>query len=114
MLLAADLERGNAFLHEKQITEFESYAYSITDAGRWKFEAASGNDDEVSAMLLAHWGVVNEGVPDMHLLSAGSFASNEYDHGEDYEDEVVDAVVVGENYTLEPPSVRQLLERGWG
>jgi hypothetical protein len=111
MLLAADLERGNAFLNEHQVREFESYAYSITEAGRWKFEAASGHDDEVSAMLLAHWGVVNEGVPDVHMLSFGNSPSD-YDDSDEYED-IVDAEVVESTYSIEPPSIRQLLSRGF-
>lgn len=71
MLLAADLERGGAYIIDKQREEFESYGYTISETtGRWKFEAASGHDDEVSAALLAHWGVVQIGVPDVSLLSS--------------------------------------------
>lgn len=69
MLLAADLERGNAFICDKQVREFESYSYVINEnTGRWKFEAGTGHDDEVSAMLMAHWGVVNMGIPDVKMI----------------------------------------------
>lgn len=108
MLLAADIERQQAFLHEDQLSEFDSYSYEITDAGRWKYEAASGHDDEVSAMLLAHWGVVNEGVPDIKMLTAAS-GSGEDEWGSNGE-EVIDGEVVEETY--QPMSTRQLLA-GW-
>jgi hypothetical protein len=117
MLLAADLERGNAFVHNDQLREFESYSYNITDAGRWKFEAASGHDDEVSAALLAHWGIVNEGVPDIKLLTVGG-ESQEHDEsdlwGYDAEAES-DWADDGEAETvsLEPPTTAQLLQGGW-
>lgn len=111
MLLAADLERGNAFVHNDQIREFESYAYEITDAGRWKFEAASGHDDEVSAMLLAHWGVVNEGVPDVSLLSAGDISDNDFVEGSvESEEEVGDGVVA--THVVELPSLKDLVLYG--
>jgi hypothetical protein len=112
MLLAADIERGQAFLHEKQLNEFDSYSYEITDAGRWKYEAASGHDDEVSAMLLAHWGVVNEGIPDIRMITMGPASSDgsESDYWGDDEG-VVDGQIVEE--TVEPPTHRQLLTAGW-
>lgn len=67
-LLGADLEHGRAFILEEQVPEFESYEYEITPAGRYKFEAASGHDDEVSAELLKHWGLVHEGPPDARIV----------------------------------------------
>jgi len=72
-LLSADLERGEAFICPDQVREFEAYTYVISETtGRWKFEAGTGHDDEVSAMLLAHWGIVNMGVPDVKMISMGS------------------------------------------
>lgn len=68
--LAADMEKGEAHILDEQLREFESYEYSVTDAGRYKFEAASGHDDEVSAKLLEHWGAVFEGPPDVTTVSA--------------------------------------------
>lgn len=113
MLLAADLERGDAFIHDDQRTEFESYAYEITPAGRWKYEAASGHDDEVSAMLLAHWGVVNEGVPNLQVIGSGSFIGD---------DDVIEGTVASEELidegeitqrALDLPSERNLLIHGF-
>lgn len=113
MLLAADLERGNAYVHNDQLREFESYAYSITDAGRWKFEAASGHDDEVSAALLAHWGIVNEGVPDIQMLTVGigdaEDTSDPWSENEDW----IDGEVVEETVTFSPPSAQKLLAGHW-
>lgn len=111
MLLAADLERGQAFIHTEQEREFEGYGYQITEAGRWKFEALHGHDDEVSAALLAHWGTVNEGVPNATLLSSADSVEepDEEDPWADYDEvEEVEGEVV---YT--PPSARELLIRGW-
>lgn len=59
-LLAANIEQGEAFVLEDALDEFESYEYQITDAGRWKFEAATGHDDKVDAKLLENWAVVHE------------------------------------------------------
>lgn len=123
MLLSADLERGNAFLHNEQLREFESYSYEITDAGRWKFEAASGHDDEVSAALLAHWGIVNEGVPDVHMLTAGSIGDSDVIDSWATEEEVFDGTyhdaepvgrdgVVTER-VVELPTTNQLLVNGY-
>lgn len=87
-LLAADMEQRRAFIIEEQRPEFESYEYSITPAGRYKFEAATGHDDEVSAALLRHWGMVHEGPPTITTFAM---------HGEgndDAEDEVPVAEVV--------------------
>lgn len=69
-LLAADLEQGKAFILPEQVTEFESYEFTISDAGKYKFEASVGHDDEVSAKLLEHWGIYHEGPPDVHTLTA--------------------------------------------
>lgn len=68
-LLAADLERGRAHILEDQIQEFETYEYEITETGKYKFEAASGHDDEVSAALLAHWGLEHEGAPEVQVMT---------------------------------------------
>lgn len=121
MLLAADLERGNAFLHDEQLREFESYAYEITEAGRWKFEAASGHDDEVSAMLLAHWGIVNEGVPDIKLLTSSGVGDDGYDIEGTVAEEMIDAdeTLVDDGHAqitehaVSLPDRRELLVKGW-
>lgn len=67
-LLAADLERGDAHILDEQVPEFESYEYEITDAGRYKFQARTGHDDEVSAKLLEHWGIVHEAPPTVRVI----------------------------------------------
>ena len=84
-LLASDMEQGRAFIGDNEfaVSEFEHYAYTITAAGRWRYEAARGHDDEVSAMLLAHWGVVHEGPPNVQTLTVdedwdASSASDDY------------------------------------
>ena len=68
-LLAADIEQGRAFITEDERDEFESYEYNITTAGRYKFEAAVGHDDKVSAKLMQNWGVVHEGAPGIHVYT---------------------------------------------
>lgn len=78
MLLAADLERGLAFILEEQRNEFNTYRYEVTESGRFKYSAPdNGHDDEVSAKLLEHWGVVHGGVGDVRLLG---MSEGEEDH----------------------------------
>jgi hypothetical protein len=63
-LLSADLQQGGAFILEAQRHEFEAYEYEITKAGNFIYSAPEGgHDDEVSAKLLEHWGIVHEGGP---------------------------------------------------
>lgn len=64
-LLASDVEHGRAHIYAPQVPEFEAYEYEITPNGRYKFEAVTGHDDEVSATLLENWGHVHEGPPDV-------------------------------------------------
>lgn len=112
MLLAADLERGHAFLHEDQRNEFEGYTYTISEAtGRFKYEAGSGHDDEVSAMLLAHWGIVNAGVPNVEMLtSSGPLMLGS---GGERDEEFIDGSYEEEVVELSTPSPQQLLQNGW-
>lgn len=69
-LLASDLGQGQAHILEEQLPEFQHYEYEITPAGRYKFEASQGHDDEVSAKLLEHWGIVHHGAPSFTILDA--------------------------------------------
>lgn len=69
-LLAAGLEQNRAHIIEEQRPEFESYEYSVTPTGKYKFEAATGHDDEVSAGLLKQWALVNEGPPSIQTFNA--------------------------------------------
>lgn len=70
-LLAKDLEVGLALvLEDGQIDEFRNYTLAITPAGRLTYSAPEGeHDDVVSAKMLAHWGVVNEGFGEVSLLT---------------------------------------------
>lgn len=63
--LAADLGQGRAHILEEQRPEFETYEYEISEAGNYKFQAALGHDDEVSAKLLEHWELAQNGSPDI-------------------------------------------------
>lgn len=64
-LLATDIEQGRAFVFADMLDEFESYEYEITEGGRYKFEAAEGHDDKVSAKLLENWAVVHDAPVDV-------------------------------------------------
>lgn len=116
--LSADLERKQAFLLPEQKHEFEAYSYEISETtGRFKYGAPEGAfDDEVSAKLLSHWGVVHGGVPSVELLSAtplqvavdeGGGADAEYD---DFTDEENGAV---EQITVRPPSMEEIFSHGF-
>jgi hypothetical protein len=67
--LAADIEHRHAFVLDDQVDEFESYEYEITENGRYKFEAAMGHDDKVSARLVENWVLENEAPPDVRLVA---------------------------------------------
>lgn len=71
-LLANDLERGAArVLDDPQygVLEFENYAMDVTPTGRYTYAAPEGqHDDVVSAKMLAHWGVVNEGTGSVTVI----------------------------------------------
>lgn len=71
-LLANDLERGRAFVLNDQtaLGEFESYIMDVTPGGRYTYSAPEGeHDDIVSAKMLQHHGIVNEGVPGLTVLT---------------------------------------------
>ncbi len=120
-LLVSDIEQGRAFIHEGQLSEFQHYTYSITPSGRWKYEAAKGNDDEVSAALLAHWGVVHEGAPSIQTLTIDMGGHSGFEtYGEDgyydedyidYDDVQVDDGLPRTTQTIDlrPPSAAELL-----
>jgi hypothetical protein len=70
-LLAKDLEVGHAFLLPDYIEEFENYIMGVTPGGRFTYSAPEGqHDDVVSAKMLQHHGLVNEGVPGVTVLDA--------------------------------------------
>lgn len=69
-LLAADMEQGRARLLDDMKEEFESYEFKLTPSGKYQFEAASGgHDDMVAAKMLAHWGRIHEGAPEISIVS---------------------------------------------
>lgn len=81
-LLAADLERGRAFIHADAKKEFENYEFTMTDAGRYKFAASGdGHDDEVSAKLLEHWALHHEGPPEISEVSEQAEEAAKVDTG---------------------------------
>lgn len=80
-LLAADMERGKAFILEEQKKEFEGYEFEVTNAGRFKFEAATDHDDEVSAKLLQHWGIHHNAMPEINVYSEADEQNNRVDTG---------------------------------
>jgi phage FluMu gp28-like protein len=83
--LSKDLEDGTVRLDDEEETaEFENYTYKITDSGRWTYSAPEGqHDDCVAAKMLQHWGIVQEGAPDVTAISA----SDEDDPEDDEDDE---------------------------
>jgi hypothetical protein len=83
-LLGAEIEQGKAFILEEQRHEFDSYNYTITAAGKFTYSAPTGrHDDEVSAKLLEHWGLVHFGSPNVRLMNTeGGTAPDEQDTSE--------------------------------
>jgi hypothetical protein len=115
-LLASDILKGQAFIHEDQLKEFEHYTANMLPSGKMRYEAARGNDDEVSAALLAHWGAVQEGVPTVRSISMQGGFDDHY--GVD-ESRVVNtglpdpkAPKRGGRMSGEP-SIQELLRKGW-
>jgi phage FluMu gp28-like protein len=89
-LLAKDLEEARAFiLEDGQITEFENYTMKITPAGKMTYAAPEGeHDDVVSAKMLQHWGIVNEGVGEVSILRADENDNNVSSNPRTPEDEL--------------------------
>lgn len=131
-LLANDLETGMAFVLEDEAygrDEFDSYAMDVTPGGRYTYSAPDGDhDDVVSAKMLQHHGIVNEGVPEATILTPSEptpsearqtgdpddedgDAFGEWDDliDEDFEDEVAAAREVGLRDGHDPPSADELL-----
>lgn len=109
-LLASDIEQKSAYIHPDALSEFEHYAYTITSGGRWRYEAARGHDDEVSAALLAHWGVVREGSPDVHTMTFG-YGSDASDFASEEEFAVDTGVPVHREVKVTLPTVAELMSQ---
>jgi hypothetical protein len=98
-LLAKDLEVGHAHLLPNYIEEFENYMMGVTPGGRYTYSAPEGqHDDVVSAKMLQHHGLVNEGVPGITILDAAEVPaeaqavprSEDSDDGDEWDDLVDD------------------------
>jgi phage FluMu gp28-like protein len=114
--LSKDLEDGQVRLFEgEEIDEFENYSYKITDAGRWTYSAPEGqHDDCVSAKMLQHWGIVQEGAPDVTSISAEDPVPEEDEEDDEldfYEEELVVDTGVPITTTIEADSTRMLMGR---
>lgn len=129
-LLAKDLEENRAFIIEPGKDEFEDYAMTMSPAGKMTYSAPEGqHDDVVAAKMLAHWGCVNEGVPDVQIISEegpsdpmidrdpwefddddGFYGDGDTDYGL-LDDPVEAAVAVGLADTSRPPTPEELLSR---
>lgn len=126
MQLAKDLEDGYVRIGSDHVDELENYTYKISDKGRFTYSAPEGqHDDVVSAIMLRHWGIVQEGAPNMTSISAGQpdepGSLSDYDEPEvdDWSDLVdgtysVDGAV--EVRVLRPDSVTEIMNRAaaWG
>lgn len=96
-LLAKDLEERKAFILPQRIEEFEAYAMAVTPGGRFTYSAPEGqHDDVVSAKMLQHHGLVNEGMADVTVISASApsdeSAGDPFDGNEEWDawDDLVD------------------------
>lgn len=106
MQLAKDLEDGLVRIGPERIEEIENYTYKVTDKGRFTYSAPEGqHDDVVSALMLRHWGIVQEGAPNLTAISvddaleaddvdAGAEESG-YEPDEDWSDLLDDNVDTG-------------------
>lgn len=117
MQLAKDLEDGYALLPPKHLDEFENYTYTITPSGNYTYSAPEGqHDDVVSAKMLEHWGIVQEGAPNMTVLTADSAVDDEpspYDDEDDWSDLLDDDEDTGvpEHSELRPDSTFTIMNR---
>lgn len=128
-LLAKDLEEAQAFILPDGVEEFENYGMELTPRGKATYSAPDNeNDDVVSAKMLQHWGIINEGFGEISVLTpeapmAPSDPSDDDDDlgGDDFSDlvdpdddlsdqEAAEAVGLAFPGT---PSPEELLARGW-
>jgi hypothetical protein len=98
VLLAKDLEEGKARILDEFVGEFESYQMGMTPGGRITYGAPEGeHDDVVSAKMLQHFALINEGAPNVNYLTDAGPAdperqtrSVEDEEGDDWADLVDD------------------------
>lgn len=116
-LLAKDLEVAHAYvLADAHMDEFENYLMNITPGGRYTYSAPDGeHDDVVSAKMLQHWAMVNEGVPGAVILEPEGDAPNDpvYSDGEPWDDLIEDDedTVAALLDAMRRPSPEELLSR---
>lgn len=113
-LLSADLERNAAFLIPEQLNEFRQYRYEVSETtGRMKFAAPEGAyDDEVSAKMLEHWGVIHFGAPNVELFAVPVIErGGNLDFDDSYYDLNDDEGAVTE-IKLQPPRLDEIFSRG--
>lgn len=109
-LLAKDLEEAQAFvLNDAQMDEFLAYSMDMTPAGRYTYSAPEGeHDDVVSAKMLAHWGVINEGFGEVSVITAGPSSDIEASSPSGDEDDFSDLL----DMEFEPTEAEMLEEIG--
>lgn len=117
MQLAKDLEDGYVRIGPERVEEIENYTYQVTDRGRFTYSAPEGqHDDVVSALMLRHWGIVQEGAPNITAISVDD--ANEPDDpdvevDEDWSDLLDDQIDTGvpEMTTIRPDSTAAIMAR---
>jgi hypothetical protein len=126
--LSKDFEDGLVRLDKSErISEFENYTYKVTDAGKWTYSAPEGqHDDCVSAKMMCHWGIVQEGMPNIVQIGVDDSDTDAppvkripWDEGEAGPEEVEwenymqpeETGPVIENIELEPDSIAAIMSR---
>jgi hypothetical protein len=132
-LLAKDLERAHAFVMDDEYVngEFQAYTMTVTPGGRFTYSAPEGmHDDVVSAKMLQHHGLVNEGIANVELLTAegapgldveaGLFGDPENEEYDAWDDLVDDEPLAEAHLTAEDvwngagqPTLAELLSKGF-
>lgn len=86
--LSKDLEDGTCRIDKDEpIHEYENYTYTLTPTGKFQYGAPEGqHDDVVSAKMLQHWGVVQEGAPNVVAIRATDDGSADVQEAEDEQD----------------------------
>lgn len=119
--LSKDLEDGHVFIdQEENLSEYENYAYKITDGGRWTYSAPEGqHDDCVSAKMLQHWGLVQAGSPGLLLVTAapdnesGAEEANPEEYRYLEEDDYAEDTGIADVKIILPDSPSAIMQRSW-
>jgi hypothetical protein len=93
-LLSKDLEEEKAIIlsdPRAEPDEFDKYQMNITDKGRVTYSAPEGeHDDVVSAKMLQHWGLAQEGTPGLVEFDTGDMGE-QVPHEDEYDEAFYDA-----------------------